>query len=533
MKSAVAVLALLTNGLLWAQNTVVLSGKITDAATGLRVEDAAIALTQNGRAASRQMHYTDAGGNYSFEEVATGSGTVEIAAKGFLAFSVDITVDQAVHDFKLTPAASIAGRISGEGDGRPQGVTVAKLFREDFTDGVRHFAPVATVSTIQINGSFSFAGLEPGRYIIAAGPGEDRQIQMRIIGGKIVLQNPPTEGYVQTYYPGTTEFAAALLISLNAGETRNADFRVAKRPLFRASGEVSVDGGEQWKGALEVVASDDGLSRRIYSGSATIPGPFLIEGLPAGQYTATGIHGATESVPTGGSGFSFSMRIMPVNLTFTITDHDLEGLRIVRGAPLVPLAVNGTFRMANGGALPAGLSVQFAYPEPGGVSTPIPAAPGGEFWLNGAPGDYSIEPVIPPGYAATEVRYGGVNYKNSLIPMKGDSLDSSLTIVLSDQPASVTGSVIDGDQKPVAATISLTPDPLPAGLDFRAIRVAKTDSQGAFSINGLAPGRYKAVGLTGEDRKRDHDLAILSDKLRSAVAFEVIAGQTVSINLRQ
>jgi hypothetical protein len=188
--------------------------------------------------------------------------------------------------------------------------------------------------------------------------------------------------------------------------------------------------------------------------------------------------------------------------------------------------------MANGSALPASLSVQFAYPEPGGESIPIPAAPTGEFWLSGPSGDSSVRPVVPSGSTATEVRYGGANYLNSLIPMKGDSLDSSLTIVLSDQPGSVAGSVLDREQKPVPAKIALVPDPLPPGFDFRAIRVSKTDKQGAFSINGVGPGRYKAVALTGADRQQDHDLAILGDKLRAAGSFEVGAGQSVSIDVR-
>jgi hypothetical protein len=322
------------------------------------------------------------------------------------------------------------------------------------------------------------------------------------------------------------------MISLNAGETRNADFRVAKRPLFRASGEVNAPDAEQWEGTVQVATAGDSVTRRMYSGPAAIPGPFVVEGLPAGQYIATAIRGASQVISTGGTVNSFSIRVMQVNLAFAITDHDAEGLRIVPAAQ-GPLAVNGTFRVANGGALPAGLSVQFAYPEPGGESTPIPAAPTGEFWLNGPPGDYSVQPVIPSGYAATEVRYGGANYLNSLIPMKGDSLDSSLTIVLSNQPGSVTGSVLDGEQKPLAAKIALVPDPLPTLFDFRAIRVAKTDKQGAFSITGLAPGRYRAVTLTGDDRKRDHDLEILGDKLRTADAFEIGAGQSVSLNLRQ
>src|ERR1700679_3308926 len=241
----------------WAQNTVVVSGKITDAVSGLPVENAAIALTQNGHAGSRRMHYTDAGGNYSFDEVASGTCSVEIQATGFLAFqrtnpddvSIQIAADHAEHNFKLTRAASITGRIEGEGRGDLPGI-IATLFEEDFTDGVRHFTGETTLgpvnyfgSSIGPDGSFQFTGLAPGRYIVSAGPREGQSTRLQFLmdrsTGQVVPVKPPAEDYVPTYYPGTTEFAAALPVSLEAGETLVANFKVAKRPLFRASGEIN------------------------------------------------------------------------------------------------------------------------------------------------------------------------------------------------------------------------------------------------------------------------------------------------------
>ncbi len=259
--------------------------------------------------------------------------------------------------------------------------------------------------------------------------------------------------------------------------------------------------------------TDGGPGESASGRVVAIPGPFTVSGLSAGQYTGTAF---------GMSG----------SLSFAITDHDVSGLKWVVHVVQRPLTVDGSFRMATSGtALPAGLSVQFARPLPG-ESMPMPASASGHFVLATPPGDYSVLPVIPAGYAVTELRYGGANYLNSLIPMKGDSIDSSLTIVLSDQPGTVGGSILDGEQKPIPAKVVLVPDPLPAGFDLWAIRVASTDKDGTFALRGLAPGRYKAAALTGDDRKRDHDFAILADKLNAADAFEVAAGQSLSVNVR-
>jgi hypothetical protein len=523
-----ATLAIVAVGSMWAQNTVVVSGRITDTATGLPIEGAAIVLAPGSPDATRQMHFTDSGGNYSFDEVASGKGQVEITAKGFLPFqntnpddvSIEIATDHAEHNFKLTPTASITGRIID-----PEADTLrparASLFREDYTDGIRRFAAVAGSggsARIESDGSFRFTGLEPGRYIVCAGAGAGNG--MSFAGHRNpdgTFTSVRIEVYPDIYYPGTTVFADALPVTLAAGQDRTAEFKVARGPLFRASGVVDLPGFEGSAGFVDIAAIGDGSTQHVFRGSASIiPGPFVVEGMPAGQYVVRSV-----IVPPS---------MIQVNVPFTITDRDIEDLKIV---PQQELQMQGSFRMANSSSpLPAGLSVQFALPSPGGQSDSIPAADTGEFWLNALPGDYSVMPVVPVGYAVTELHYGGVNYLNSLIPMKGGSLDSSLTILLSEQPGAVAGTIVDGEQKPVAARIALAPDPLPLGFDWRAIRAVSTDKQGAFAFSRLAPGRYKAVALTGDDRKRDHDLAILGDKLRSADAFEVVAGQSLTIHVQ-
>jgi hypothetical protein len=235
---------------------VVVSGRITDAFTGLLVEGAAITLTQ-GVDASRQIRFADAGGNYSFDEAMAGEGSVEIEASGFLAFgranpedaAIKIATDHAQHNFKLTPAATISGRITLEQEDGKQ-VVSASLLHEDFTDGIRRFIGIAnvegvtftTTSPVELNGTFQFTGLPPGRYIIGVGP---RIGGMSFVGGK--RYHPE---YGVTYYPGTTEFADALPVTLAAGQTQVADFKLVKRPLFRASGEISIAAAESTPATL-------------------------------------------------------------------------------------------------------------------------------------------------------------------------------------------------------------------------------------------------------------------------------------------
>ncbi len=523
MKARFLILALLGVASAGAQPSVRVSGRVMDAADGLPVEGAAVWLIQGGAAGSHQLQYTDSGGGYSFDEIAAGAASVEITASGFLAFqktnpdeaSIRIAPDSAVHNFRLTRSATLTGRISTGQVGGADRDLVTRLYREDFSDGIRHF--VAGAASVSVNqsgmplnqpdvnqpdGSFTFAGLEPGRYIVSVGPRQS--VSIPYVSNDQPKPERQTDGWVQTYYPGTSEFSAAISISLTSGETRAADFNALRRPLFRASGVVNAPQPEAWDGTVSVASTGDGPMRLAYSGPARVPGTFTVDGLRRlGEYVATTIIGRAEPVTRGGMGISFSMRTLGVNLAFTITDHDVEGLTILPVIPAArpPFELAGTFQMANPATpLPAGLAVQYSFPQPGGQSDPIPAAPNGQFWLNGGSGDYSVRTIVPSGYTATAIRYGGGNYLNSLLPLNGGTPDSSLTIVLSDQPGSVTGTLVDGNQKPVAAKVVLAPDSLPANFDFRALRVGKTDDKGAFVLNGVAPGSYKAIAMTGDDR---------------------------------
>ncbi len=297
------------------------------------------------------------------------------------------------------------------------------------------------------DGSFRFMGLEPGRYIIKISPETNARVtgfytfdgttfQSKVAPHEADSATPESwDGYTETYYPGTTEMADALPVTLAAGDSQVVNIRMAKRRLFRASGEIKMPGMEGGIASISLESVSGGATRTT---GADVPGLFTVGGLPAGQYIATAtIFGQGLRTGPGGA--------LQAKTPIMVTDHDVEGLRF---AFEPELEVGGTFRMANGIAhLPAGLAVQFAFPPPGGRSDSIAAAATGEFWLSGYTGDYSIQPSVPAGYAVTEIRYGGANYLYSLVPMRGDTLDSSLTIVLTDQPGSVGGSIVDGDSK--------------------------------------------------------------------------------------
>ena len=288
------VLATLAAGSLSAQSTVVLSGRITNAVTDQGIEGAIVNLTQgSGRDVTVHTRYTDAGGNYTFEDAVSGAGQVELRASGYVAFlatnsddaSIQITADHAQQNFKLMPTASITGRIINREEDAPGWSIAATLLREDYTDGVKRFVLVAAGSSgharIGPDGSFGFAGLEPGSYIVSAGrSGQEYGNSLSPIRTELATKNGPAEGYAVTFYPGTTDFADALPVTLAGGDARSVDFRIAKRALFRVSGEIGSSGGEASRALMSISRNNGGMAEVVFGGFVTIPGPFAVSGSP-------------------------------------------------------------------------------------------------------------------------------------------------------------------------------------------------------------------------------------------------------------
>jgi len=391
------------------------------------------------------------------------------------------------------------------------------LYSENFDAGFGVYARLA-YQTVEPGGSFDFEGLEAGKYFVSVNPARRSLESMPLFA----CANPedfeeceklrakemedvaktPDEGPVTTWYPKATGMAGATPIVLGAGESQTANVTLAIRPLFHVSGEFGLPDEALNQIGTSLQEVDSGQTLPVWM--ARIHGAFVMGGVPPGRYIA-----------------KLTAPGLQATLPVTVTDHDIDGIKLI---PQPELRVNGAFRMANPDTpLPDNLSLQFSWPLRGDSGV-IPASPDGAFHLIGFPDNYSILPVLPNGYAATEIRYGGADYRNKLIPIKGDTTDPTLTILIGNQPSTVNGTIQEANAK-----IVLAPWPIPENFDLRSLRVAVPDEQSAFSFQGLPPGKYKAVVLTGDDRKRDHDISILHDKFAAADVFELTAGQNLTI----
>lgn len=307
---------------------------------------------------------TDRDGRYQFDRVAPGAYRIEVQKNGLAPLTdpprsptVQVAPGQSVDgvDRQLQKGAVIAGRIL-DPNGEPMPDAHIMVLRRVTAQGPSG-APARLINAPsqgqQTNdlGEFRVAGLAPGEYYVAATP---RPAAM--FGGPGVNANSASRTtrtarttIATTFYPGTTDQAAAQPLSVAAGaEVGNINFAVQSVPAFRVSGTVVDENGNPVAVAMVMLMSDphSGVMLMGRSGNARTQdnGRFDMDEVPAGTYRA---HASIPMMMTGsgsgGGGFvtgSFSSSsggavsgTMEQPTEVVVTDADVKGVRVVTRRP--------------------------------------------------------------------------------------------------------------------------------------------------------------------------------------------------------
>jgi hypothetical protein len=126
---------------------------------------------------------------------------------------------------------------------------------------------------------------------------------------------------------------------------------------------------------------------------------------------------------------------------------------------------------------------------------------------------------VKAGYYVKEIRYNGIA-EDGPVPLDRSALAHSLTILLDDKPASVSGVVMEGDKPVNTPLVVLKKWPSPDGLGF-SVQTAAGDSQGKFQFSDLPPGEYRMVALRSMDEYIFRGPDVLERALAAAKKIEL------------
>ncbi len=465
---------------------------------------------------------TDERGSYSFN-VSPGQ-KIRIRAKtsgGFLGASRSLTAPASGTlrtDLALSEAGSLLGVVESK-----YGNLLPMIFLNLRSEGVREGVPVLYSSFSRrsdVNGRFSFEGLEKGRYVLEGSP------------MPITIKEVP-EGTISNSLDRPFKYLAATTYHVNSSERSSAtDLSIQNGSIFAHVKFIML---EEKTNCIALVAPEQPDSRNTLSisvgetyplsqstlimGKLTSGKEFEACGLGSGSYLvsllsngAGGAYGATHGLEMDGRRYTVlpELRMTKMeSVTGRVSLLDRDGKAV---AESTSAAVN--IQLVPKGRIPFAGEVLRCRSDESGRAV-IPAALPGGYWVSIA--------GLPPGTFLHSVVSKGED-----VLQNGLSLPGDFSILLGNYAGTITGSVASpGAAAPLDAAAIAVSGGRTKGFAANEVFVVRTDPNGNFTMSGVPPGEYDTAVFPGLPLGRGASEALISrTRLNSVRVLVKASGQS-------
>jgi hypothetical protein len=381
---------------------------------------------------------------------------------------------------KMTPHAVITGRILDE-EGEPVANIHVTLQGYRYIQGRKQLMSTGGGNSTNDLGEYRVFGIAPGKYIVSATP----QANGPTISIDRSADAGPEEGFVATYYPATTDPAAATQLDIAAGaQLRGIDMVLSKSRTVHVKGHVTHGLSGRPNATVFIVPRNSGGFGGMVRNSHVDPaGNFDIRGVSPGAYTLTAVVN-DGNTPRQGR--------VPVE----VGTANVDGVNITVGTGVT---VKGVLR-ADSDSSTIDLSnvrVTLQQREPGmmfGAPGETRDEHGGFELKNASPDHYNLYVYgLPQGAYVKSVRAGQTDILASGLDLTSGAAPESIDVVISPRGAAVTGTVQNektGNPAP-GAMVVLIPQEKERREQQTYVKLINADQSGAFSLSGIAPGEYR------------------------------------------
>jgi len=337
------------------------SGRVTLLGAGSPVSGARISLFPAGRPSGvigpPPQAISDQDGRFVFDHVSPGNYFLDAQKSGFA--PIDPTIRREMITvaagrstdvmLQIQRGAAITGKVI-DPTGEPlTDANVVVLRRMPMPAGGGHgLPPMPRLMPVpspgaQTNdlGEFRVFGLAPGEYFVAVRPRSVATFPAAAAKPAVDRKAARTT-FAATYYPGTSDQAAAQPIAVAAGaEVGNILLTMQPVPAFRVSGVVVDEDGNPVADAMVMLMGDPrsgGLMGPIGNSTAQPNGRFEIDDVPAGSYRVNAsIMMRTTASGSGAVSWSSSASpggdATPQSVEIVVADADVTGVRVVARRP--------------------------------------------------------------------------------------------------------------------------------------------------------------------------------------------------------
>ena len=519
-------------------------GTVVAAGTNVPLRRVQMLLQWGGTADSRRITQTDAEGRYEFTGLPAGRFTLAATIPGHIGLqygqrrpyepgtSIAVRDGETVAsiDFALPRGSVISGRVTDE-FGQPLVQVQVQARRFQYAqNGQRRLAPVIS-GTSDDRGEFRLFGLMPGEYVV-----EGSRRTMANTSDVSISPNDSVEGFRTTFYPGTPNAAEAQPVSLAIGQEATIQFALIPARLVRVSGTVfDSQGRPVYPAEVQMWTRIGDMFTTAPGGSTTVvtraDGSFAFAGVVPGDYAVqvrtrlTGALGPPAVDETG-------------SLSLSVPNGDMSGIviRMSKGAPVAGRVVwEGTAPRAL--QPPARFRVTAETVDSAGLGGIVVTDVGKEddFRFNNLSGSYQLGLALPENlnWRVRSVTFGGDDFTDAPLDLAGRSSIDGIVITMTDKVSNVSGSVADGNGKPVSQYVVVVQpaDQKEPRVAARFVRTARPDTNGRFEIRNIRPGRYVATAIEALEEGRQFAPEFQRELQRGAREFSVKEGETLSLSL--
>lgn len=510
--------------------TATINGTITDQSTGIVLPNTAVSLLQGMSTIATTQ--SNASGFYTFTNVVPGNYTVEAVRTNYVTGTANVTAvggTSTTADIALVPQPStISGNVS---NGGPINNATVQLLNNS--------GSLIDTTTTNIAGNYSFSNVTPGLY----------NVSVMAAGFQSLSQSVMTQPNQATVANFTLVANPGSISGTVRDSTNNTAIPLANLELLDSNGvpiaNTTADGSGQYSfnnlapGNYQVRSfatnySTTTVSSTVNAGNTTItnlflePNPGSIQGTVVDSDTMAAIAGASvqavnsqnvivASTTTNGSGqYSFDS-LLPgsYSLIFTANGYATQNLgAVVVSNAMITVnaflsrlagALDGTVRDPNAVAI-AGATVT-VFQNSIQIGSVISDA-NGNFMVAGLPpGSYTVV-VSAPNYTTETVA-----------AMIENGQTTTINITLNEDPGTLTGSVRDTNNDPIAGGSVTVQISTGTGI---IVATTVTAPDGSYTLPNLAPGNYTVVAAASNFQAAAQGVTIVSNGT-SIVNFNLAA----------
>ena len=481
---------------------------------------------------------TNGFGRFEISELPAGRYTLNTSRAGYLGMAfgqsrpgepgrpIELAEGQTFGnaDLVLTHTALISGHVFDEAGEPLAGANVLTL-QMRFFNGRRRLTPVRGNAITDDTGRYRLSGLEPGEYYVQASSRETWE------------GDPPDKqmlGFVPTFFPASPSAGEAQRVRVRAGQEVSAiDIGLIPGKVGKVSGTVvSSQGvplvGENVNMSFEIRGENFTSMSGGQSAKVNPDGTFMFRNIAPAEYHLNVRTAATAERPAEAA-----------NVIVSVVGGDVEGVNIVTGA-----AGGAAGRVVVEGdvPLPSPLTKLLVRALPVERETAVSAAgipdngrvrDDGSFELKSMVGQLrlTIGPLAD-GWAIRQIDHNGRDLTSQPFDTMGQTLDG-IAITLTNRFPVVSGTLRDdkGNAVVTGTTILFPDEPSMWAEDLRAIRTARVDQSGIFTIKAVRPGDYLVVAVPTVTNNQWNDPEYLESLREQAKRISLKEGEVKSIDL--